>query len=202
MESSSIYLVLGGARSGKSSFAEKIAGSSGLEVVYLATSEIRDHEMLLRVKKHREQRPKNWQTVEEPLHPEKVISEILKPSRIILLDCMTLWISNLLLHPDLPNRKAGVEEKERYILDKVKTMLALLKTSGSPAILVSNEVGYGIVPDNPLARTYRDIAGRVNQLCARYAKEVFLVIAGIPVELKSLSIDSLAFWQRSVNNER
>jgi len=191
MKKPELILVLGGARSGKSSFAERLAKKSGLEVIYVATSEIKDEEMALRVKKHRAQRPAHWYTVEEPLHPEKEIDKISGRSRIILLDCLTLWVSNLLLHPELPCPGAGFNEKETYILEKTRALLELLCEKNTSAILVSNEVGWGIVPENPLARLYRDIAGRVNQLCADYASRVYLTVAGLPVELKNLAVNFL-----------
>lgn len=189
MEKLGIILVLGGARSGKSYFAERMAQNSGLEVVYVATSEVRDEEMALRVKKHRDRRPAHWRTVEEPLAPEEEISKVAGPSKIILFDCITLWVSNLLLHRKLPYPGAGTDEKEKYILKKIEKLLELLRSNNTSAILVSNEVGWGIVPENYLARTYRDIIGRVNQLCARYASRVYLTVAGLPVEIKSLAVE-------------
>ncbi len=186
MKNAEMILVLGGARSGKSSFAETLAKNSERGVVYVATSEVKDEEMALRVKKHREQRPQHWRTVEEPLHPEEKLKDILGPSEIVLMDCLTLWVSNLLLHRDLPYPQAGFEDKEEYIINKVNSWLEFLHKSNIGAVLVSNEVGWGIVPDNSLARAYRDIAGRVNRLCATRASKVFLTVAGLPVEIKSL----------------
>lgn len=196
MGKSEVVLVTGGARSGKSSFAERLARESNLEVVYVATSEVKDEEMALRVKKHRAQRPRHWYTIEEPLHPEKEIEGIKGQSKIILLDCLTLWVSNLLLHPELPYAGAGFTEKETYILEKTKKLIELFFEKKYNAILVSNEVGWGVVPDNPLARAYRDIAGRVNQLCAGYASRVYLTVAGLPVELKQLSASVTATLQK------
>jgi adenosylcobinamide kinase/adenosylcobinamide-phosphate guanylyltransferase len=183
-----IILVLGGARSGKSSFAEKIALESGREVIYVATSEVKDEEMALRVKKHRERRPGHWYTLEEPLDPEVKLKDIAGPSSLIILDCLTLWVSNLLLHPEIPFAGAGSEEKEEYIAGKVNSLLTFLYRQSNGAILVSNETGWGIVPGNPLTRAYRDIAGRVNRECAERASKVYLTVAGLPVELKSLAV--------------
>lgn len=187
MVTSQITLVTGGARSGKSIFAEQLASASNLEVIYIATSEIKDEEMALRVKRHREQRPACWDTIEEPLHPEKKIGRLSGSGKIILLDCLTLWVSNLLLHPDLPHRDAKFVEKETYILEKTRNLIEIFSVKKYNAILVTNEVGCSIVPGDVLSRSYRDIMGRVNQLCAQCASSVYLTVAGVPVELKKLA---------------
>lgn len=190
MDKHELYLVLGGARSGKSAFAEEMARAAGKKVIYIATSEVLDEEMALRVKHHRERRPADWFTVEEPLSPEAKIDWV-NSSHLVLLDCLTLWVSNLLLHKGLPYPGSTADEKEAFIIQKVTSLLNVLQGKGTSAILVSNEVGWSIVPENPLARQYRDVMGRVNQLCARRAKRVFLAVAGLVVEIKSLAIDEI-----------
>ncbi|OAT86769.1 bifunctional adenosylcobinamide kinase/adenosylcobinamide-phosphate guanylyltransferase [Desulfotomaculum copahuensis] len=178
-----LILVLGGARSGKSGFAEELAGRAGPRVVYVATATVGDQEMARRVAHHRARRPAAWQTVEESFRPEEVVRVFSRAADAVLVDCLTMWITNLLLHdPERP-----VEETEALILERVRALADAAGPAPARVILVSNEVGLGLVPDNPLGRNYRDIAGRVNQYLARRADQVYLVVAGLPVEIKSLS---------------
>ncbi|MCF8012360.1 MAG: bifunctional adenosylcobinamide kinase/adenosylcobinamide-phosphate guanylyltransferase [Clostridiales bacterium] len=182
-----IILVMGGARSGKSSYAERIARESGMKVIYVATSQVLDKEMELRVKKHRERRPTNWQTLEEPLCPRDKLEHYIDSSTLVLVDCLTLWVSNLLLHEALPFRNAGFEEKKEYILNEVHDLLYFFRNNNISAILVSNETGTGLVPGDAISRTYRDVVGKVNQLCAEFADYVYVTFAGIPVDIKRLT---------------
>lgn len=194
---SDLILITGGARSGKSSFAELLAAHPGLPVVYIATAQVYDEEMALRVKKHREQRPSDWSLVEEPLAISSVLEHYRNERVVLLLDCVTLWLTNLLLSEyseESSEDPFAQDEKEQIILDQVRRIAHLAQDIVPQVIMVTNEVGQGIVPDNPLSRAYRDLAGRANQLLGRTASKVYSVVAGYPVEIKESGqalIDSL-----------
>jgi len=178
-----LILVLGGGRSGKSAFAEELAARAGSRVVYVATAEVGDGEMARRVAVHRARRPASWRTVEEPRRPDRAVRLSGGEADAVLVDCLTMWITNLLLDdPDCP-----AEKKEALILARARELADAAVAVPVPVILVANEVGLGLVPDNPLGRVYRDIAGRVNQYLAGRAERVYLVVAGLPLELKALS---------------
>ncbi|WP_288432874.1 bifunctional adenosylcobinamide kinase/adenosylcobinamide-phosphate guanylyltransferase [uncultured Deinococcus sp.] len=167
-----IVYVSGGARSGKSRFAEAYAARPGDDVTYLATAQAFDDEMRERIARHRGDRPAAWHTAEEPLDVAQAARNIRTPT--LLLDCLSLWVSNLLL--------AG--ESEDRMLAATDDLLAALRERGGLSVLVSNEVGLGIVPDNALARTYRDALGRVNQRVAAASDEAYLLVSGLPLQLK------------------
>ena len=166
-----VILVLGGARSGKSSFAQRLAEENEGTLVYLATAQAFDAEMVERIARHRSDRSARWQTVECPLNLADAIAANQKDGQTILIDCLTLWLSNIML---------GGHD----IAGTVSTLAATLKTSENTIILDSNEVGQGIVPDNALARRFRDEAGWLNQTIARAADDVWFVTAGLPQQLK------------------
>jgi len=173
-------LITGGARCGKSRFAELLAAHTKRPVVYIATAQIGDEEMALRVKKHQQQRPSTWRLIEEPRNIRDTLLQLKDEDVIILLDCVTLWLTNLLIADgDLSNN-----ERETQILDVVKEVAQLAQKIKPQVIFVSNEVGQGIVPEYPLARAYRDLAGRSNQILAHSADDVYLVVAGLPMEIK------------------
>lgn len=164
-------LVLGGARSGKSSYAQARAEAIGGELVFVATAQPFDDEMADRIAHHRADRDARWSTVETPVELAAAIRNESRPGRVLLIDCLTLWTSNLLLADrDIP---AATEE-----------LVEAIAAAEGPLILVSNEVGLGIVPDNALARRFRDEAGRVNQRVAAGADEVVFIAAGLPLKLK------------------
>lgn len=164
-------LVLGGARSGKSAFGETLIAASGLAPVYIATSEARDDEMVARIAHHRARRGPEWMTVEEPDDLEGVLSREAQPGRVVLVDCLTLWITNLMMaDADIAARGAA--------------LCSALAAVGGPVILISNEVGLGIVPDNRMARDFRDHAGRLHQDVAAIADTVYFVAAGLPLKMK------------------
>lgn len=165
-------LVLGGARSGKSCFAQGRAEALTGELVYLATAQAFDNEMRERIALHRADRGARWSTVEVPLDLAEAITACSTPETVVLVDCLTLWASNLLLAEQ--NTAAATEGLVRAIL-----------AARGPIILVANEVGLGIVPDNALARRFRDVAGRINQEVAAAANEVVMMFAGLPLVLKS-----------------
>lgn len=167
-----VTLVLGGARSGKSRFAESEALATGLRPIYVATAEIHDDEMRDRVSKHQKLREgQGWTTMEEPFDLAGLIEREAHQDRILLVDCLTLWLSNLM-------------GAERSVDAEMATLLSVLVTVSGPVFLVSNEVGMGIVPENKLAREFRDHAGRLHQQIAAAASEVYLVAAGLPLKLK------------------
>ncbi len=172
--------VTGSARSGKSFFAEKLAVKLGGKVSYIATCVPGDEEMRIRVAQHQARRPAEWLTVEEAFDPARVIKELDQPGHVFLLDCMTLLVSNLLLRTDMPL-------DEEQILARISELARVSSESMASVIIVSNEVGGGIVPADSLSRSYRDILGWANQVLASYADEAYITIAGIPVELKALT---------------
>jgi len=171
--------ITGGSRSGKSAFAEKLAGEFGAPLGYLATAEILDGEMDERVRSHIERRGAEWKTIEEPIHISRTLAECDGRYQAVLVDCITLWLSNLLFKYE----KSG-GDIEAGVLEEVRRLKTVLNEMVTPVILVSNEVGMGIVPDNTLARLFRDIAGKVNQMLAESADEVHVVISGIPLKLR------------------
>ncbi|AQS59289.1 bifunctional adenosylcobinamide kinase/adenosylcobinamide-phosphate guanylyltransferase [Desulforamulus ferrireducens] len=185
MQEGKLTLVLGGTRSGKSSFAEKLAQGLGDRVLYLATAAVYDEEMAQRVKEHRRRRPASWVTIEETIDLAKVVEKYAQEYEVILIDCLTLWLTNLLLR-EAQSDMGSV--KEAFILQEVEKVAELCQNTAANVIIVSNEVGLGIVPDTPMGRQFRDLAGAANQIMARYAKAVYLVIAGLPVELKALAL--------------
>ena len=174
-----LILVLGGARSGKSSFAERLAGESG-RVLYVATAEALDDDMERRIANHRQQRPAEWATLEEPVELDSAIPPALEGVNVCLLDCLTLWVSNLLL------KMEGEPDAEQRIINAAERLLEAYEHSDATWIVVSNEVGLGVVPPSRLGAVYRDALGRVNQLVAARADRVYFMVAGLALELKSL----------------
>ncbi len=172
-----IVLFTGGARSGKSRRAEQYAARLGLPVTYIATAEAGDDEMRQRIAAHQAQRPATWATIEAPLAVASAL-RTLAPGSVALLDCVALLTTNLLL--------AHETDPEPVVLAEVTAFLAVARERTLSLIIVSNEVGLGLVPPYPLGRVYRDLLGRVNQQLAAAADAVYLVVAGIPVELKAL----------------
>lgn len=180
-------LILGGARSGKSLLAEQRAQDSGLAVVYLATAQALDGEMARRVAHHRERRPAAWGCVEENLQLAAKLREISAPDTCVLVDCLTLWLSNLLF----AGRAAAQAEAGEAIdcplfRSEIDALLTTLPTLPGRVILVSNEVGWGIVPMHPVSRLFADEQGRLNQRVAAICEQVTLVAAGLPLSLKSV----------------
>ena len=175
-----LTLILGGARSGKSSFAEDLAQESGRSVVYLATATPDDDEMRQRIATHRASRPRNWRTLEEPLDLPSALS-LMGPGDLALLECVTLWVSNLLLAG--PSDESPADALGRIVAE-TERLLSALRDKDIWVIAVSNEVGMGIVPGSEMVRSYRDALGRVNQLLAGQAGSVYLTVAGLPLALK------------------
>lgn len=190
---SNVTLILGGARSGKSAWAEQLAVDSGQRVVYLATATAGDDEMAERIAAHRSSRPLAWRTVEASYELADAVRLHARPNEIVLVDCLTLWVSNLVLR-HIGDRQdiAAVPHGdwaavEAQLLAATDDLLAGASAVGATLILVSNEVGMGLVPPSPLGRRYRDILGRVNQAVARQADSIVLMVAGLPVDLRRLT---------------
>ena len=171
-----ILFITGSARSGKSRYAEFRAEELGERLLYIATAEANDEEMAQRIAEHRKGRANQWATIEEPVELAEALLTQRGKTDAVLVDCLTLWISNLLLRRD-----------EEYVRLKIEGLLATLPALDFHIVLVSNEVGWGIVPDNPLARKFRDLAGWSNQRIAEAAGEVILMVAGLPVVVKKES---------------
>ena len=166
-----VTLVIGGARSGKSVYAESLAGDTPIDPVYIATGTPSDVQMAARIQEHRARRGDRWRTVEEPLNLASIIANDAVPGCVVLIDCLTLWLANLMAAKyDPPTETAR--------------LIHTLDAAAGPIILVTNEVGLGIVPDNALAREFRDHAGRLNQEVAGVADRVIFVTAGLPMTLK------------------
>lgn len=164
-------LILGGARSGKSTLAEERARASGRDVTYIATAEAADDEMAERIAAHRARRPQSWRTVEAPFDLPAALAEAAAPARLVVVDCLTLWLANRLDQSPL-----GADRQ---------ALVAALHAAPGEIVLVSNEVGLGIVPDSAMARRFRDAAGRLNQEVAAACERVTFVAAGLPLTLKS-----------------
>lgn len=167
------HLILGGAKSGKSTYAETLVAAFPAPYIYVATAQVLDDEMTHRVQVHRKRRKNSWETIESPLDLVPTLGTLQERQQVVLVDCITLWLSNLLLHTPAQNPEAAVIELAKFI-----------KAVSFPLFLVSNEVGGGIVPDNPLARRFRDLAGLANQQLAGVCRTVTLVVAGLPLRLK------------------
>ncbi|HBC01400.1 bifunctional adenosylcobinamide kinase/adenosylcobinamide-phosphate guanylyltransferase [Stutzerimonas kunmingensis] len=168
-----LELILGGARSGKSRFAERLAADSGLAVTYIATSQPLDGEMTERIAHHRERRPAHWTLVEEPLQLARVLREQAAANRCLLVDCLTLWLTNLLM---LDDAARFAEERD--------ALLECLDGLPGRILLVSNETGLGVVPLGELTRRYVDEAGWLHQAVAERAQRVTFMVAGLPMTLK------------------
>jgi adenosylcobinamide kinase/adenosylcobinamide-phosphate guanylyltransferase len=168
-------LVLGGARSGKSAFAEKLVGDSGLARIYLATATADDDEMKARIAHHRAQRGGGWTTIEEPMALVDALTREATHGRAVLVDCLTLWLSNLMF-------------RERDTDVEARRLTRFLGVARYPVVLVSNEVGLGLVPETRLGRDFRDAQGRLNQIVAACVPNVVFIAAGLPLWLKRSSI--------------
>ena len=188
-ERSDLTLVLGGARSGKSLFAERLAARYGTRVLYVATAECLDDEMIERVRLHRERRPTTWRTVETPLDPVSALSDSAGACDVVLLDCLSLWVNNILVHsiPERESTSRDIGREAEIVVDgAVRELIAWQHQARVPLIIVSAETGLGIVPEHALARLYRDLLGRANQRLAEQANRVYLVVSGLGLDLKAL----------------
>ena len=177
-----LTLVLGGARSGKSTYAEQVAANEGGDsVLYVATAQAFDEEMQARIEKHRAERPASWRTLESPMGVGGAILATPGDEQVILIDCLTVLVSNVLLHFEDPFADAV----STAVQGEVDALLACVETLEAKLIIVSNEVGLGLVPPYPLGRAYRDLLGKANQQLAARAESVIFMVAGLPMVVKS-----------------
>jgi len=191
-------LILGGARSGKSTFAQSMAAELGEKVLFVATGEPLDEEMALRIEEHKRIRPENWRTLEIGIKVGRQLEGHIGDAEVVLLDCLTLLVSNILMKEDrkpfsspLTGEDEGEGESskaipgaEKQVSAEMEELLECIEKHESNFIVVSNEVGLGLVPENKLGRIYRDLLGRANQLLAQHASEVYFMVSGIPVKIK------------------
>ncbi|MCX5467150.1 bifunctional adenosylcobinamide kinase/adenosylcobinamide-phosphate guanylyltransferase [Acinetobacter nematophilus] len=168
-----LQLILGGARSGKSKLAEQIAKETSLNVIYVATAQAWDEEMQLRIAHHQSQRPSEWQLIEETYYLADTLKKNDQEGQLILVDCLTLWMSNLLIHDD-----------ENLQIQECQKLLQVLPKLQSQVILVSNETGLGVVPMGEITRKFVDESGRLHQQLGQLADRVVFCIAGFPMVLK------------------
>ena len=178
---SKVSLILGGARSGKSSYALKLAEESRKSVTFIATAQAFDEEMSARIQKHKAERPANWETLELPLNIASSISQI--KSNLVILDCVTLWVTNLMMQfvkDDLVDENPFMQA----IQTETETLLAAIQKADQEWLIVSNEVGLGLVPPYQMGRVYRDALGWANQRLAKEAEHVLFMVAGIPMTVK------------------
>ena len=179
-----LILVLGGARSGKSAFAERLASQLGDRVLYVATAQALDDEMRERIRMHRERRPAHWRTLEAALRAGAALRETVQPGEVVLLDCLTLLVSNTVL---AAGENVTLAEAQPRVANEITALLEVARGHDAPVIVVSNEVGLGGVPLYPLGRIYQDLQGWANQRVAEEAIQVYWVVAGIPVDIKRLA---------------
>lgn len=172
---SKVILITGGARSGKSGYSLKLVRAQEKKVIYIATAEALDVEMKRRIRLHKRNRDKGWVTIEEPLDVLGAVKKLPAGKRVILLDCLTLFISNLIFK--------GLSDRAVY--GEIKAILKALRQKADTAIIVTNELGSGIVPNDKLTRRFRDLQGRVNQIVSGEADCVYLLVSGIPINIKS-----------------
>ena len=180
----STTLVLGGARSGKSAYAEKLALESGREVVYIATARAGDGEMTKRIANHRASRPAHWTTVEEPMYLARAIERWSSPERLVLVDCLTLWLTNLIFSVDQDCPEVGIIDLPEIFYEQCDALMGALHNARGDVLLVSNEVGMGIVPYGAISRCFTDEAGRLNQSIAAACDRALFMVAGMPLTLK------------------
>ncbi len=177
-----LTLVLGGVRAGKSGYAQRLASEGGGRVLFVATAQAGDPDMAARIQAHRRDRPPDWDTLEEPVDLVGALSGVANRYDTVLLDCLTLWVSNLLLRStDVDSSRAGILTETEWLLD-------VYRRGNASWVVVSNEVGLGVVPPTRLGRVFADELGRVNQLVAAAADDVYFMAAGLPMALKSSNL--------------
>lgn len=200
-----VVFVTGGARSGKSAFAEAVAARAEGGVLYVATAEACDEEMADRIARHQRQRPPHWTTAERPLDLLGTVACVRNGTAVVLVDCISVWAANRLLvagggigeeandapgggeTADAARWNGLADDVERALLEETERLIAIARSAAWSLLLVSNEVGSGVVPPTPLGRVYRDLLGRLNQAAVAGADEAYLVVAGLAVELKRLA---------------
>jgi adenosylcobinamide kinase/adenosylcobinamide-phosphate guanylyltransferase len=199
----SFILILGGARSGKSRFAQQMAKGLGEKVLFVATGQPLDEEMASRIEEHKRIRPRDWRTLEIDARVGQTLEGQIGGAGIVLLDCLSLLISNVILNPSLPVilreqsnllalragsaknvEKIDFTKAEKRVVDEIDELIKCIDKHKGIFIVVSNEVGLGLVPENKLGRVYRDLLGKANQLLAQHADEVYFMASGIPIKIK------------------
>lgn len=184
-----LMLVLGGARSGKSTYAQQLAHTLGGDnVLFVATAQAGDADMAYRIAQHRQSRPTAWRTVEAPRHVGQAVRSHLGDAVTVLIDCMTLLVSNVVLSVGIP---PDLGKAEAAMQDEIDALVQVCQASTATWIVVSNEVGLGLVPDTPLGRVYRDLLGRANQTLATHAQSVYFMVAGLAMDVKALASGSV-----------
>jgi adenosylcobinamide kinase/adenosylcobinamide-phosphate guanylyltransferase len=176
-----IILILGGARSGKSRLAVELARKQGGNVLFVATAEALDDEMQQRIAAHRQTRPAGWKTIEAPLHIGQNITKNIGQAQTVIIDCITMLVNNIF---GQCGEKANASKLEKSVEAEIKELQECIAESKALFIIVSNELGLGIIPADKISRIYRDVLGRANQILAASADEVYLMVAGIPVTIK------------------
>lgn len=183
-----VVLVTGGARSGKSTFGEKYIAELATRIAYIATAIPFDEEMKSRIDHHRTSRPQHWTTVEQYFEIDRILPDIAVEHNGIILDCVTLMVSNLMFESTdidwAAPAPAAVNRLQEKAITQAKDLVMALRKASLNGVLITNEIGMGIVPENPMARAFRDVAGRVNQCLAEMSDEVWLLVSGIPVKIK------------------
>jgi len=174
-------LIIGGARSGKSTYAQEMARKSGKAVLFVATAEAGDEDMKKRIETHRESRPSSWVTLEATNHIGSQITGKIGNAQVVIIDCITLLVNNIFMRYN-DNTDADLAEEE--VMAEIEELTDCIDRSNAQFIIVTNELGLGVVPADRVSRLYRDILGRANQRLAQYADEVYLLVAGIPVAIK------------------
>jgi len=174
-----IILIIGGARSGKSHFAQELAGKLGRNVLLVATGEPLDEEMQARINEHKKLRPKGWRTLEIPANVAEQLELQIGDAAVVIIDCLTLLVSNQL------GEELDYPKAEKQVLGEIYALINSIEKLDAIFIIVSNEVGMGLVPETKLGRIYRDLLGKANQLIAQHANEVYFMVAGLPVKIKS-----------------
>jgi len=177
-------LILGGARSGKSRFASEMAERLAGKVLFVATGEALDEEMRQRIEEHKRNRPSSWRTVEVPTGVGRRIGEEVGDAQVVIVDCLTLLVSNVIGHCGDDPEQVSAELMQERLNTEIDELIRCIDGSTATFILVSNEVGMGLVPESRLGRFYRDLLGKVNQILAEHADEVYFMLGGIPVSLK------------------
>ncbi|MCS7287033.1 MAG: bifunctional adenosylcobinamide kinase/adenosylcobinamide-phosphate guanylyltransferase [Anaerolineae bacterium] len=176
-----LILVLGGARSGKSAYAQQLAENLGQRVLFVATATAGDEEMAERIERHRAVRPPHWRTLEAPLGIGRALEAAIADAEVVLMDCLTLLVSNWMMEE---GERTPADRLEALVKEELEAIMKVCEEREVTLIVVSNEVGMGLVPPYPMGRVFRDVLGQINQWLAARADRVVLMVAGIPLELK------------------
>jgi len=178
-------LITGGARSGKSYFAQELALKSGEPVLFVATAVAGDEEMRQRIEEHRRARPADWSTVEVTTHVGRQIEQKISGAQVVIIDCVTLLVNNIFSqYSDQAGEQIDASLIEREVVSEISELIECIDHVDASFIIVTNEVGMGLVPANRVGRLYRDLLGKANQLLAQRADEIYLMVAGLPVQIK------------------